>query len=67
MTQQISSILIPMIAILPLVVFWFWMAWDLGGNKHLSDNEKLFWVLALIFMNVFGAIFYYFYEYRKTH
>ena len=67
MTQPISLVIIPLIAILPLLVFWLWMAWDLGGNDHLSGNEKFYWMLVLLFMNVFGAVFYYFYEYRKKH
>jgi hypothetical protein len=67
MTQPIPLIIIPLIAILPFIVFWLWMAWDLGGNDHLSGNEKFYWMLALLFMNVFGAVFYYFYEYKKRH
>jgi hypothetical protein len=58
---------IPLIISLPLVVFWLWMAWDLGGNDNLSRSEKFYWMLAFIFMNVFAAIFYYFTEYRKKY
>jgi len=65
MAQPISSIIIPLIAILPLIVFWLWMAWDLGGNDNLSSREKFYWMLAFLFMNVFAAVFYYVYEYRK--
>lgn len=56
---------IPLIIILPLIVFWLWMAWDLGRNNHLSSSEKLYWQLAFLFMNVFAAAFYYVTEYRK--
>ena len=38
--------------------FWLWMAWDLGGNDHLSGSEKLYWQAAFLFMNVFAAVFY---------
>ena len=62
-----DKFLIPMIIVLPLIVFWFWMAWDLGGNDRLSSNEKFYWMLAFLFMNVFGAVFYYVYEYKKRH
>jgi len=65
MTQPISSIILPIITILPLVVFWLWMAWDLGGNDNLPSISKNYWTLAFIFMNVFAAVFYYVYEYRK--
>jgi hypothetical protein len=43
------------------------MAWDLGGNDNLSSNEKTYWMLAFLFMNVFAAGFYYATEYRKRH
>ncbi|MBN9387130.1 MAG: PLDc N-terminal domain-containing protein [Chloroflexi bacterium] len=45
--------------------FWLWMAWDLGGNNQLSSKQKTYWILILLFFNVFGAIFYYANEYRK--
>ncbi len=67
MTQPIPQFIIPLIAVLPLIVFWLWMAWDLGGNVNLSGNEKFYWTLAFIFANVFAAVFYYVYEYRKRH
>jgi len=60
---------IPLIISLPLVVFWLWMAWDLGGNDNLPSSSKLNWQLAFIFLNVFAAVFYYVnvYRNRKRH
>jgi hypothetical protein len=58
---------IPLIISLPLVVFWLWMAWDLGKNDNLSGSSKYNWMLAFIFMNVFAAVFYYVTEYKKRH
>jgi len=45
------------------------MGWDLGGNDDMTSNEKLYWTLAFIFMNVFAAVFYYVnvYRNRKRH
>ncbi len=67
--------LISMLVILPLIVFWLWMFWDMTNNDHLPSNStelltwppssKYGWTLAFIFMNVFAACFYYFFEYRK--
>ena len=59
--------LIPLIAILPLLAFWLWMAWDMAGNDNLSGSSKNYWTLAFLFMNVFAAVFYYVTEYRKRH
>jgi len=67
MTQSISMIILPLLITLPLIVFWFWMAWDLGGNNRIPSNEKTYWMLAFLFMNVFAAVFYYVYEYRRRH
>jgi heme/copper-type cytochrome/quinol oxidase subunit 2 len=67
MAQPISSIILPLLITLPLIAFWLWMARDLGGNDRLSGNEKTYWMLAFVFMNVFAAVFYYVYEYRKRH
>jgi uncharacterized membrane protein (DUF4010 family) len=58
---------IPLIITLPLIVFWLWMAWDLGGNDNLSRSEKFYWQLAFIFINVFAAVFYYVNVYRKRY
>lgn len=62
-----SQIVIPLIIALPLVVFWLWMAWDLGKNDNLPGSSKNNWMLAFIFLNVFAAIFYYFAEYKKKY
>lgn len=61
------QIVISLIVTLPLIVFWLWMAWDLGGNDNLSRSEKYNWMLAFLFLNVFAAVFYYVTEYRKRH
>jgi hypothetical protein len=61
------QIVIPLIITLPLIVFWLWMAWDLGGNDKLSSSVKFYWMLAFLFMNVFATVYYYVYEYRKRH
>jgi hypothetical protein len=62
-----DKILIPWIITLPLIVFWLWMAWDLGKNNNLSNREKTYWMMAFLFMNVFAAGIYYATEYRKRH
>jgi len=40
------------------VVFWVWMLVDCLSKKRFED--KLVWVIVLIFLNIFGAILYYF-------
>ncbi len=69
------SQLIPIIVLLPVIAFWLWMFWDMTGNDRLPDistplltwppSSKFGWTLAFILLNVFSAIFYYFWEYRN--
>ncbi len=57
--------LIQMIIVLPLLGFWLWMFWDMTNHDNFRTTSKYNWMLALIFLNVFAAVFYYFYEYRN--
>ncbi len=69
--------LISMLVILPFIIFWFWMFWDMTNNDRLPSNSnvpltwppssKYGWTLMFILMNVFAACFYYFYEYRNRY
>ncbi|GCE10926.1 PLDc N-terminal domain-containing protein [Tengunoibacter tsumagoiensis] len=57
----------PILFVLPLLAlsFWVWMAWDCSNNDRFSSQEKTYWLMAFVFLNVFAAIYYYVYEYRK--
>jgi hypothetical protein len=69
--------LIPVFIILPLLVFYFWMFWDMANNNALPGNPavplrwppttKFAWTLAFIFLNVLAAGYYYFTEYKKEY
>ena len=39
-------------------VFWVWMLVDCIKNTRLSDNERVVWVLVIIFLYVLGAFIY---------
>ena len=58
---------IAIIIIIPLVAFWFWMLWNMTNNTYLSQEERFNWTVALIFLSVFAALWYYFVEYRNRH
>ena len=57
-----------MLAILPVLgggiigalalVFWIWMLVDCIQNDRLASNEKIIWVLVIIFCNCLGALLY---------
>lgn len=42
------------------LVFWIWMLVHAIQNKGLSDTERIMWVLVIIFVNLLGAIVYFF-------
>ncbi|UCG95084.1 MAG: PLDc_N domain-containing protein [archaeon] len=44
------------------LVFWFWMLIDLLKR---DTKDKLVWVLVFIFLNVIGAVLYYFLVYAE--
>ena len=56
-----------MLILLPLfivaVVFWLWMLVDALQRKHFDD--KLVWILVMLFLSIIGSILYYFLVYRQ--
>ena len=48
-----------------LFVFWILMIVDCVQRKFKNDNDKLVWILVLIFLHVLGALIYYFVVKRK--
>jgi len=65
--EEIMILLIPAVIGLLLAGFWLWMIVDLANNEYLSKESKNNWFLALILLNVFGAIWYYLVEYRSRN
>ncbi|MDZ4178075.1 MAG: PLD nuclease N-terminal domain-containing protein [Coriobacteriia bacterium] len=41
-------------------VFWVWMLVDCATNEPSTGNDKLMWVLIILFTHLVGAIIYYF-------
>lgn len=75
------SPLLPVLITLPLAVFYLWMFYDMlhnpnlrsspwaylgvGGYNQSPQDMRYNWALALLFLNVVGAMLYYFAEYRQ--
>jgi len=57
--------LLPLVLIVPVIIFWIWMFRDMLKNGNLSDTAKSSWTVAFIFLNAFAAVFYYVYEFRS--
>jgi len=43
-----------------MFVFWILMIIDCTKRKFKSDNEKVIWILLLVFLSWLGALIYYF-------
>ena len=41
-------------------IFWIWMLIDAIQNPRLSGNERIVWVLVIIFVPFLGPIIYFF-------
>jgi hypothetical protein len=46
-------------------IFWIWMLVDCLTNEPNEGNDKVIWVLVIIFTHFIGALIYFFV--RKNH
>lgn len=56
---MISSALIALFSLLTFV-FWLWMLIDAIQKPSLSSNERLIWILVIIFLPCIGSLIYFF-------
>jgi heme/copper-type cytochrome/quinol oxidase subunit 2 len=47
------------------MVFWIWMLISAIQNQGLSDNERICWVLVIVFLHLIGALLYLIIAHRK--
>ncbi len=48
-----------------LLAFWIWMLVDCLTKESKEGNDRLMWVLTIVFTKLIGAALYYFLRYRK--
>lgn len=48
-----------------LLAFWIWMLVDCIKHESDEGNNKLIWVLVIIFTQLLGAIIYFFVQRRE--
>ncbi|HLA43925.1 MAG TPA: PLDc N-terminal domain-containing protein [Aggregatilineales bacterium] len=51
-------IFVPIILLLT-TIFWVWMIVDCAVNEPPNDNNKIVWILIIIFTHIIGAIIYF--------
>lgn len=65
--------LLPLVALIPFliillaigvilvsIVFWIWMLVDCAQNEPSEGNDKVIWILVIIFTHWLGALIYFF-------
>ena len=57
--------LVPLLVVLPLIVFWGWMFKDMLNNDDLLMIYRPYWFMAFILLNIPAAVFYYITVYRN--
>lgn len=40
-------------------IFWIWMIIDCATKEPTKGNEKLVWVIIIVFTHIIGALIYY--------
>jgi len=46
--------------VLLLLAFWVWMLVDCATKEPSAGNDKVIWILVIIFTHWIGALIYYF-------
>lgn len=41
-------------------IFWIWMIVDCATNEPAQSNDKIVWILVIVFTHFVGAAIYYF-------
>jgi len=41
-------------------IFWIWMLIDCATKERNQDNEKIVWILIILFTHLIGALIYFF-------
>lgn len=41
-------------------IFWIWSIIDCAQNEPSEGNDKIIWIIILLFLNFLGSLIYYF-------
>jgi len=48
-------------------IFWIWMLVDCATKERNQDNEKIVWILIILFTHFIGALLYFFVRRPKRY
>jgi hypothetical protein len=52
--------IIVLCVVIAIFAFWIWMIVDCATNEPSEGNEKLVWIVIIIFAQIIGALIYFF-------
>ena len=55
--NAVMELLVPLLALCGFL-FWLWMLIDCATNESNQGNDRLVWVVIIIFTNIAGAFIY---------
>ena len=58
--DEYVAIVIALIALVALLgfLFWIWMLVDCATNESNEGNDKVVWILIIVFLHLLGALVY---------
>jgi LPXTG-motif cell wall-anchored protein len=59
----LAMLFIPLL--LAAFAFWIWMIVDCATNEPSTGNDKVVWIIIIVFAHVMGALIYYFVRRRQ--
>jgi prolipoprotein diacylglyceryltransferase len=54
-----------LLAFLAGFAFWIWMLVDCATHEPSVGNDKIVWIIIIVFTQIIGAILYYFIRHTK--
>jgi cytochrome c oxidase assembly factor CtaG len=55
-----SFILFFFLLVVTALIFWIWMIVDCATKEPSQGNDKIVWIVVIIFAQLIGALIYYF-------
>ena len=57
---RLVNVAIMLIIFMAMTVFWLWMLVDCVTKETNEGNERLVWIIIIVFTHFIGALIYYF-------
>ena len=54
-----AAVLLFVVLVLAATIFWIYMIVECATKESSAGNEKLIWILIIIFTHLIGALLYY--------